>query len=691
MTTNLKSFEDFGVEEKIGHALSDAGISTPFPIQELTLPLALTGADIIGQARTGTGKTLAFGIPLLQRVDPDAGAVQALVIVPTRELCLQVTGDLNAAGVRKGVDVVAVYGGRAIEPQVEAIESGASIVVGTPGRLLDLMRRGNLRLNRVQGLVLDEADEMLDLGFLPDVEQLIEATATDRQTMLFSATMPSQVVALARRYMRKPTFLRADVEEIHVAPETTQYFFSCHRMDKPAVLARMLQTPNRGLCLVFSRTKRMADILAEELRGRGIAASPIHSDLRQEAREKALARFRSGKIDVLVATEVAARGLDIIDVTHVVNYDCPDDEKMYLHRIGRTGRAGAAGVAITLAVWNELARLEMIKRALDITSIETHEVFSTSPILDELFDLPARTPRRPVVDDAEDEEETEQAESPAAPAVAPALAPASQDGQAERKRRRRRRGRGRPAELGVTATEQTPDDDRAMPAAPPLAMADADKASSPVAAETPEEAPVRQDVAAAGRRSRIRQRFSRRPAEAPAPVAGRMPADGGGEVAHQPSAVAPVDGLVEVVYDAPGDDEVPVADEATVDGDTRGPAPAGEGSEGDRRTRVRRRTARTPSAREQPSQPPTRRARAEEPNTPERRTRRRTPSSPAPAAAAARRTGSRTRREPDRSRSGSSARSAGGWERPAEQPDVTTARGPGKPTLARPMGITHLP
>jgi len=384
-----KSFADFGVDEQLCSALATAGITTPFPIQELTLGMALAGADLIGQARTGTGKTLAFGIPLLQRVSPDDIRTQALVIVPTRELCLQVRDDLDQAGADKGVAVVAAYGGRAIEPQADAIAKGAPIVVGTPGRLLDLLRRGTLTLLTVTALVLDEADEMLDLGFLPDVEQLIQATADQRQTMLFSATMPSAVVALARRYMNKPTFLRADVEEVRIGPDTVQHFFSCHRMDKPAVLARILQTPGRDRCLVFSRTKRMADILAEELRQRGINAAPIHSDLRQDARERALARFRNGTIDVLVATEVAARGLDITDVSHVVNYDCPDDEKMYLHRIGRTGRAGAAGVAITLAVWNELARLEMIKKALGVQT-ETHEVFSTSPILDELFDLPAR-------------------------------------------------------------------------------------------------------------------------------------------------------------------------------------------------------------------------------------------------------------------------------------------------------------
>ncbi|MBA2730176.1 MAG: DEAD/DEAH box helicase, partial [Euzebyaceae bacterium] len=224
-----KSFADFGVDEQLCSALAAAGITTPFPIQELTLGMALSGADLIGQARTGTGKTLAFGIPLLQRVSRDDIRTQALVIVPTRELCLQVRDDLDQAGADKGVAVVSVYGGRAIEPQADAIAKGAPIVVGTPGRLLDLLRRGTLTLSTVTALVLDEADEMLDLGFLPDVEQLIQATAEQRQTMLFSATMPSAVVALARRYMSKPTFLRADVEEVRIGPDTVQHFFSCHR------------------------------------------------------------------------------------------------------------------------------------------------------------------------------------------------------------------------------------------------------------------------------------------------------------------------------------------------------------------------------------------------------------------------------------------------------------------------------
>jgi superfamily II DNA/RNA helicase len=509
VTDSTKTFADFGVHTDICETLAEAGITSPFPIQELTLPLALGGADLIGQARTGTGKTLAFGIPLLQRIDPGAGYTQALVVVPTRELCVQVREDLARASARLGFDVVALYGGKAIEPQAKAVEDGAAVVVGTPGRLLDLMRRGSLKLGKVSMLVLDEADEMLDLGFLPDVEQLVQATAAERQTLLFSATMPSAVVALARRYMHKPTFLRADVEEVHVAPLTKQHFFSCHRMDKPAVVARILQAPNRGLCVVFTRTKRMADVLAEELRERGVKAAPIHSDLRQEAREKALERFRKGTITVLVATEVAARGLDIDDVTHVVNYDCPEDEKMYLHRIGRTGRAGAAGVAVTLVLWNELARLEMIKRTLDISE-PTHEVFSTSPILDELFDLPARDAGRkavPVSDDDEDEAPVASARSAAKPRAAQpraAQGDGERDGEARKPRRRGGRGRGpRSAEGETTATETRQEPAAREPRAPRAESAATDAAPAPRVADGDVEP-----------RRRTRQRVVRGPNEA---------------------------------------------------------------------------------------------------------------------------------------------------------------------------------
>jgi superfamily II DNA/RNA helicase len=386
-----KTFRDLGVDAALCEALAAQGITHPFPIQELTLPLALRGNDLIGQARTGTGKTLAFGLPLLQRIDATRSVTQALVIVPTRELCLQVHEDLKI-GTALGITSISVYGGVGYDEQIAALTSGAHVVVGTPGRLIDHLNRGNLDLANVTGLVLDEADEMLDMGFLPDVERLVEAAqGEDRHTMLFSATMPTAIVKLARRYMDHPTFTRADTEAHETAPNVTQHFLQVHRMDKPRVLARILQSPGRGGVYVFVRTKHMADRLVNELEELAVPAIAIHGDLRQQTRERNLDRFRSGKATVLVATEVAARGLDVMGVTHVVNYDCPDDEKMYLHRIGRTARAGEAGAAVTFAEFNEVDRLNVIRKAVGSeTPIE--QVFSTSDRLTELFDLPDERP-----------------------------------------------------------------------------------------------------------------------------------------------------------------------------------------------------------------------------------------------------------------------------------------------------------
>lgn len=387
-----KTFRDLGVAPELCDALTDNGIDNPFPIQELTLPLALDGHDLIGQARTGTGKTLAFGLPLLQRLDPDTKATQALVIVPTRELCLQVHTDLRI-GSALGLTTTTVYGGVGYDEQIEALTGGVHVVVGTPGRLLDQLNRGNLDLSNVTQLVLDEADEMLDMGFLPDVERLIEACPSEgRHTMLFSATMPTPIVKLARRYMHHPTFTRADHEPIQTVPEVTQYFLQVHRMDKPRLLARILQSRDRGGVFAFVRTKHMADRLVRELEELNTPAVAVHGDLRQETRERNLERFRSGKATVLVCTEVAARGLDVSGVSHVVNYDCPDDDKMYLHRIGRTARAGEAGVAITFAEFNEVDRLNVIRKAVGASDNPIEQVFSTSPQLDEWFDLPPERP-----------------------------------------------------------------------------------------------------------------------------------------------------------------------------------------------------------------------------------------------------------------------------------------------------------
>jgi superfamily II DNA/RNA helicase len=380
------TFRELGVRSETVEALEAVGIIRAFAIQALALPIALGGHDVIGQARTGTGKTLGFGIPILQQVlGPGEGAdgvPQALVVVPTRELCVQVTRDVAAAGKRRRVRVLSVYGGRAYEPQISALRTGVDVVIGTPGRLLDLAEQGHLVLGKVQILVLDEADEMLDLGFLPDIERVLGMVPDHRQTMLFSATMPGPIVTLARRFMRQPVHVRAEHhDESQTVPNTRQLAYRAHAMDKIEMLARVLQAADRGLTMVFCRTKRTAQNVADDLAGRGFAAAAVHGDLGQGAREQALRAFRSGKVDVLVATDVAARGIDVTGVTHVVNYQCPEDEKVYLHRIGRTGRAGASGVAVTFVDWDELPRWAGIDSALGLGLDVPAETYSTSPTL----------------------------------------------------------------------------------------------------------------------------------------------------------------------------------------------------------------------------------------------------------------------------------------------------------------------
>ncbi|MEU1415660.1 DEAD/DEAH box helicase [Streptomyces sp. NPDC005731] len=372
----------------------------------MTLPVALSGTDVIGQAKTGTGKTLGFGLPLLERVtvpaDVEAGRArpealtespQALVVVPTRELCTQVTNDLLTAGKVRNVRVTAIYGGRAYEPQVEALKKGVDVVVGTPGRLLDLAGQKKLNLKHVKCLVLDEADEMLDLGFLPDVEKIINMLPAKRQTMLFSATMPGAVIGLARRYMSQPTHIRATApdDEGATVANIAQHVFRAHSMDKPEMVSRILQAEGRALAMIFCRTKRTAADIAEQLQRRGFAAGAVHGDLGQGAREQALRAFRNGKVDVLVCTDVAARGIDVEGVTHVINYQSPEDEKTYLHRIGRTGRAGASGTAITLVDWDDIPRWQLINKALELDFNDPVETYSTSPHLFAVLGIPEGT------------------------------------------------------------------------------------------------------------------------------------------------------------------------------------------------------------------------------------------------------------------------------------------------------------
>ena len=405
-TQTAKSFADFGVRQDISDALAAVGITSPFPIQELTLPVALSGQDIIGQAKTGTGKTLGFGLPTIQRVvgrDDEGwadleypGAPQALILVPTRELAIQVGEDLAIAAKLRNARVATLYGGVPIEPQAELLRRGLEVAVGTPGRIIDLYQQGFLNLKQVKIVVLDEADEMLDLGFQPSVEKILSYLPEDRQTMLFSATMPGPVIAMARQYMTKPMRISAaDPEDASKTKASIrQVVYRAHHLDKDEMIGRILRATGRGRTVIFTKTKRDAARVAEELVNRGFAAAPLHGDLNQVAREQALKAFRTGKVDILVATDVAARGIDVEDVTHVINHRVPEDEKTYLHRTGRTGRAGNEGTAVTLVDWDDLPRWKVINDALELGVPEPVETYSSSEHLFYDLNIPLGTKGR---------------------------------------------------------------------------------------------------------------------------------------------------------------------------------------------------------------------------------------------------------------------------------------------------------
>ena len=432
------TFADLPLRKETIAALAEHGFTSPFPIQEMVMPIALADGDVIGQAKTGTGKTLAFGIPVIERVIapndsdwsglPNQGKPQVLIVVPTRELCVQVTKDIEELSFNRGIRTLAVYGGRAFEPQIEALNNGVEIVVGTPGRLLDLYRQGQLTLKFVSRVVLDEADEMLDLGFLPDVEKIFTSTPARQQTMLFSATMPGDIIALARRFMNQPVHIRTqdNEDEGAVVSRIEQHVVRAHAMDKIEMLARILQADGRGPTIVFCRTKRTAQKTSDDLIERGFRAATIHGDLGQSAREKALNDFKAGKSDVLIATDVAARGIDIDGITHVINYQCPEDEKTYVHRIGRTARAGAHGIAVTFVDWDELARWKMIDTALVLGLPEPVETYSSSEHLYEMLNIPAGSTGRMV-----------KARSPKVDKPAEAKKPATERVKRERTRTKR--------------------------------------------------------------------------------------------------------------------------------------------------------------------------------------------------------------------------------------------------------------
>ena len=385
------NFSELNIDQDMVDALATKGILEPFPIQEQTIPMGLNGQDIIGQAKTGTGKTLGFGLPLLQELglNPEPG-VQALVVVPTRELCVQVAEDLTLAASNRATKVVAIYGGKAYEGQVADIKDGAQVIVGTPGRLLDLASQRMLSLKNIKVMVLDEADKMLDLGFLADIEKLFAQTPATRHTMLFSATMPGPIVALARRFMNKPIHIRAtDPNEGLTQANIKHVVYRAHSLDKDEVISRILQAEGRGKTVVFTRTKRAAAKLVEELNDRGFNAAAVHGDLNQEQRERAMAAFKAGKKDILIATDVAARGIDVNDVTHVINHTIPDDHDTYLHRAGRTGRAGKTGIAVTFVDWDDMHKWSLINKALDMGQPEPVETYSSSPHLYTDLDIPA--------------------------------------------------------------------------------------------------------------------------------------------------------------------------------------------------------------------------------------------------------------------------------------------------------------
>ncbi|ALJ19958.1 DEAD/DEAH box helicase [Microbacterium sp. No. 7] len=379
----MTTFSELGVDQDIVDALAAKGIVDAFPIQEQTIPLGLPGQDIIGQAKTGTGKTFGFGIPVVQRLGLDpAPGVKALIVVPTRELAVQVYEDMDMLTSNRSTSVVAIYGGKAYEGQIDQLKAGAQIVVGTPGRLIDLAGQRLLDLSHAAEVVLDEADKMLDLGFLPDIEKIFAKLPAVRHTMLYSATMPGPIVALARRFMSNPIHIRAtDPDEGLTQANIKHLVYRAHSLDKDEIIARILQAEGRGKTVVFTRTKRAAQKLVDELNDRGFNAGAVHGDMSQEARERSMAAFKAGKKDVLIATDVAARGIDVDDVTHVINHTIPDDEKTYLHRAGRTGRAGKTGIAVTFVDWEDLHKWALINRALEFGQPDPVETYSSSPHL----------------------------------------------------------------------------------------------------------------------------------------------------------------------------------------------------------------------------------------------------------------------------------------------------------------------
>jgi ATP-dependent RNA helicase DeaD len=357
----LEKFKELGISATIIHALSDMGFEEPTPIQAQAIPLVLSGKDLVGQAQTGTGKTAAFGIPLLENIKTSTGATYGIILAPTRELAIQVAEEMNKLGQFSNINTLPIYGGQDIQRQIKALQRKPQIIVATPGRLMDHMERRTIKLTDIKMVVLDEADEMLNMGFIEDIEKILSATPDSRQTLLFSATMPRQIQNLAQKFLKEPALISVKTKEVTV-PLIEQYYMELQDRQKFDVLCRLLDIQSPELAIVFGRTKRRVDELFEALKKRGYSAEGIHGDLTQPKRDAVIRQFREGTIEILVATDVAARGLDVSGVTHVYNFDIPQDPESYVHRVGRTGRAGQTGSAMTFVIPRELEHLRSIER-----------------------------------------------------------------------------------------------------------------------------------------------------------------------------------------------------------------------------------------------------------------------------------------------------------------------------------------
>ena len=384
-------FKDLKLSKEIQKAITDMGFEEATPIQSYSIPYMLEGKDVIGQAQTGTGKTAAFGIAALERIDPQNKGVQAVILCPTRELAIQVSEELKKLSkYQRGIDILPVYGGQPIDRQIRALKKGVQIIIGTPGRVMDHMERRTLKMDGVKMIVLDEADEMLDMGFREDIETIMKRIPKERQTILFSATMSRAILDLAKKYLTKPQMIKLENKEMTV-PNVEQFYYEVKSQAKPEVLARLIDINDLKLSLVFCNTKRRVDELVDNLKTRGYLADGLHGDLQQRQREIVMSRFRKREIEILVATDVAARGIDVGDIEAVFNYDIPPDDEYYVHRIGRTARAGKAGRAFSFVTGKEVYRIRQIQQftkskiiAQKVPSVSDIEEIKTNLILEKV-------------------------------------------------------------------------------------------------------------------------------------------------------------------------------------------------------------------------------------------------------------------------------------------------------------------